>query len=159
MALDRRRFLTGSAVALATVAGCVQAPGGGGAPEGTESPTASSTPSPNGSDETNGEITIEGSEWVLEPDEFTAKKGTQLTITYANVGSVAHNLAFGKFPASEHDIGHQAENETFLAKTETIPPDETTSITITLDNAGEFPYWCDVSGHREAGMVGTMIVT
>lgn len=168
MFLDRRRFLTVSAVALASLAGCAQAPEGGGTPDQTESPTPTPTQSesptetptstPTKSGGTSGEITIKGSEWVLEPDQFTAEKGKQRTIAFKNVGSVAHNLTIGKFPANEHDIVYQEENETFLAQTETIQPDKTTSITITPKKAGEFPYWCDVSGHRQAGMVGKMIV-
>ncbi|MFB6353636.1 MAG: cupredoxin domain-containing protein [Halobacteriales archaeon] len=158
MPLNRRTFLTYSTATLATIAGCAQAPDDGGQPSPTRSPTATRTPMSTPSPTANGEIVIEGSEWVLEPDRFVTPEGTSRSITFRNVGSIAHNLTIGAFPSSERDIAEQAADETFMAQSETIQPGETTSITVTPDRTGEFPYWCDVSGHRQAGMVGTMVV-
>lgn len=71
---------------------------------------------------------------------------------------MAHNLTVGEFPSNEHDIAFQDQEGMFIAKTETIQPGQTDTIDISPNQSGRFPYWCDVSGHREAGMVGTMIV-
>lgn len=132
---DRRQFvLAVGAGAVTAVAGCsgVRAPSSDGANGGRASPTPSGPK----------RVTVEGTEWSLDPAEITVRRGRQLEVTYANVGSVAHNLAFGDF-----DV-----------KTETIQPGNTDTVSFTPDRTGEFPYWCDVSGHREAGMEGTLIV-
>ncbi|WP_458205905.1 cupredoxin domain-containing protein [Haladaptatus sp. NG-SE-30] len=124
---NRRQLLTGGALStVGWLTGCLD-----GGSTGSE-PTTDSSKS----------VTVEGSEWKLEPAEIQAKKGEELTITFENVGTVAHNLTVG----------------TFDVKTETIQPDQTDGVSFTPDQTGEFPYWCDVAGHREAGMKGTLVV-
>ena len=132
---DRRRFVLGvGTFAVSALAGCsgIRAPsaGGGGG--------ASPSPTPSGPKR----VTVEGTEWTLDPAEISVDSGRRLELTYANVGTVAHNLAVGAF-----DV-----------KTETIQPGATDTVSFTPARTGEFPYWCDVSGHREAGMVGTLTV-
>lgn len=99
---------------------------------------------------------MKGSEWTLVPDAFQAKVDQELTIHFENVGEVAHNLTVGAFPADERSVAEQDEEGTFLAKTDTIQSGGTTSVTFVPESTGTFPYWCDVPGHREAGMVGEM---
>jgi uncharacterized cupredoxin-like copper-binding protein len=82
----------------------------------------------------------------------------ELTVTFANVGEVAHNLTIGARPLSERDAESQAEDETFMARTETIQPGSTATLTATPGRTGEFPMWCDVAGHRDAGMEGAVAV-
>lgn len=119
----------------------------------TSTPTETPTPTPTG---TPGEITIEGSEWELVPAEFETPVDTQRTITFENVGSTAHNLSIGKFPVEEQSAAEQAENDQFMARTPTIQPEETASVAVAPTTTGTFPYWCDVTGHRQAGMEGRM---
>ncbi len=85
---------------------------------------------------------IEGTEFSLSPNEITVEKGEEITIMFKNVGSVAHS-----FVIDELDI-----------RTEPIVPGDTTKIILTSENTGSFSYWCDVEGHRNAGMEGTIIV-
>lgn len=107
----------------------------------------------------DGEITVRGSEWLVAPDAFRAKVDRELTITFENVGEVAHNLTVWEFPADERSVAEQDEAGTFMGKTDTIQSGETTSVTVAPGSTGTFPYWCDVPGHRNAGMVGEMTVT
>lgn len=172
MHLSRRQFLATSGVSLTALGGCTgttndepaKTPAETPTPSRTETPSSSetppqttiATPTPTGLD---GEITVKGSEWTLEPDAFETKIGQELTLHFENIGEVAHNLTVGQFPASERSVAEQDEEGTFMIKTDTIQSDETTSVTFTPDSTGTFPYWCDVPGHREAGMVGEMTTT
>ncbi|AFK21554.1 copper-binding protein (plasmid) [Haloferax mediterranei ATCC 33500] len=172
MKLSRRKVLKMSGVTLSALAGC-NAPSADtsgesptdtptSSPTATPSPTTEATPTPTSTPTPNaldGEITVKGSEWVLEPDAFQGKVDQELTIHFENVGEVAHNLSVGEFPADERPVAEQDEAGTFIVKTDTIQPDETTSVVFTPESTGTFPYWCDVPGHREAGMVGEMTVT
>lgn len=93
---------------------------------------------------------------TLVPEAFQATVDQELTLTFENIGEIAHNLTVGEFPTDERSIGEQDEAGTHMAKTETIQPGATTSVTFTPDSTGTFPYWCDVPGHRDAGMTGEM---
>ncbi|QIB74430.1 multicopper oxidase domain-containing protein [Halogeometricum borinquense] len=175
MQLSRRNVLGLSGVALGVLAGCTapseETPGESptdtptSSPTATPSPTTDATPSPTQTptatptpNALGGEITVTGSEWVLAPDAFQARVGQELTIRFENVGEVAHNLTVGEFPTDERTVAEQDDEGSFIVKTDTIQPGETTSVTFTPASTGTFPYWCDVAGHREAGMVGEMTV-
>ena len=155
---SRRRLLAASGTALAALAGCVSAPESnpsGSAPETpqTESPppppesTPTEAPSPAATPtatpvRADGDVVVRGEEWSLSPERIAVTAGQEVTVTFENDGSLAHNLIVGEF-----DV-----------KTDTIQPGESDSITFTPDEPGEFPYWCDVAGHRDAGMEGTLVV-
>lgn len=167
---DRRRLLALGAAALGSFAGCAggpsdDSPTGTATPTGAATPTATATatstgtPGGTGSVPTaDGAITIEGTEWSLWPAAFTTARGEAVRVTFENVGSVTHNLSIGEFPVAERPEKRQAEEGTFMAKTATIQPEETAAVTVTPETAGTYPYWCDVSGHRQAGMEGRMMV-
>lgn len=85
--------------------------------------------------------TIEGFEWGFSPDSMDVPLGEEVTIEFRNAGSVAHNLG--------GDFG----------RTDTIQSEETDTLTVQFDEPGEYAFWCAVSGHRDAGMEGTFVVT
>ena len=43
-------------------------------------------------------------------------------------------------------------------KLERVPPGQTGSVSFTPRAAGTYAYYCDVPGHKEAGMTGTLTV-
>ena len=85
-------------------------------------------------------ITVEGSEFTLNPSEITLNEGETVTIIFKNVGTIAHNFTIGELGVA----------------TDTIPPGETAEITFTPTKSGSFAFWCSVPGHREAGMEGLL---
>lgn len=120
----------------------------------TEPPSPTSTP-----DEADVEgILVQGDEWTLEPERVSTTVDEEHTITFENVGEVAYDLTIGAYPLSDRDAESQAEDETFMAQTETIQSGETTTLTVTPEQTGEFPMWCDVAGHRDAGMEDVLVV-
>lgn len=90
----------------------------------------------------SGPIALEADEWKITPDEVTVTQGANVSIVYRNVGSNQHNLHVGGYGI----------------QTRTIPPGEEVNVTFVADEVGTFHYWCNVTGHREAGMEGTLTV-
>lgn len=95
---------------------------------------------------------------MLRPERFEARVNQELTVHFENVGEVAHNLTVGRFPTSERSVQEQDEESSFMVQSETIQPGTRTTVTFTPSSTGTFPYWCDVPGHRGAGMLGKLIV-
>lgn len=92
------------------------------------------------------EMTIEMGEngvWIFEPATIEVKKGETVKVTLIN-----------KDPYQPHSFVIPR----LSVKSQQIAANRTGSVTFTPDKAGEFEVICDVPGHKEAGMVGTIIV-
>ncbi len=92
------------------------------------------------------EMTVEmgiNGEMKFTPDVIQAKKGDTLKITLVN-----------KDPAVNHNFLIPALN----VNSGQIPPGQTSTIEVKITQSGEHDIICDVPGHREAGMVGKLIV-
>ena len=76
----------------------------------------------------------------FEPTELSAPAG-DITLELTNDSAVPHNIAVD---------GAEGVSDT-------IQDGGTADLTVNLP-AGEYEYYCDVPGHREAGMVGTLTV-
>ena len=128
--LRRAATLTGALTLLAVAAGgCGAQTGGGSQVAGSYSAHA---------------ITIEADPGgALRYVQSRARAGAgAVTITLRNRSGVPHDL---------HLIGHGVEG-----RTATIS-DGSSTFTITL-RPGSYTYYCDVPGHRAAGMEGTLSV-
>jgi Cu-Zn family superoxide dismutase len=97
------------------------------------------TPAEDG-EQARTEITVESVDIDFNPNEFTIPANTDVTVHLPNTGAALHNF-------SVEELGIDVD----------IAPGEEQTITINAP-AGTYEYYCDVPGHREAGMVGTMTV-
>ena len=96
-----------------------------------------------GGDVPEGAIEVDGTDTLtFDPDEITAPAG-EITIALVNDGSIPHTLLVEDF-----------EDELSLSIAGSGDVD---SGSITLE-AGEYTFYCDVAGHRGAGMEGTLTV-
>ncbi len=86
-------------------------------------------------------VTIEMVDIAFEPKEVTIPADTDVTVTLPNAGAAAHN-----FHIDELNI-----------HTEDVPSGGSTTVTINAP-AGTYEFYCNVPGHKEAGMVGTITV-
>ena len=77
----------------------------------------------------------------FEPKEVTIPANTDVTVVLPNDGVTPHNFSID-------ELGIDVD----------IAPGETKETVINAP-AGEYEYYCNVPGHKEAGMVGTLIVT
>ncbi len=111
------------------------------------SPAASPEASPVASPEASpiaspmaAEVVVVSKDIFFEPNEVTIAADTDVTFVLPNEGAAPHN-----FTIDELDIDIDQD------------PGESYEVVINAP-AGEYEFYCNVPGHREAGMIGTLIV-
>jgi nitrite reductase (NO-forming) len=107
-------------------------PGVGVSPAAVESPEA-------GAPE-EGALEIASHDIFFEPDTLTIAADTAVTISIPNEGAAPHNFSIDELEISIDQA-----------------PGEEQDVEINAP-AGEYEFYCNVPGHREAGMTGTLIV-
>jgi probable HAF family extracellular repeat protein len=88
----------------------------------------------------SNQFVIESFDIYFEPAEITIPANTDVTINLPNNGAAPHNFSIDALDISVD-----------------IAPGETEEVTFTAPE-GEYEYYCNVPGHKEAGMVGALIV-
>ncbi len=98
---------------------------------------------------------------MFMPAKVEVKKGEQVKFVLRNNGELDHefilattaeNLKHGEAMKKNPDMEHDDPNGKRLA------PKKADEIVWKFTKAGEFEYGCLIPGHREAGMIGTIIV-
>jgi plastocyanin len=84
------------------------------------------------------EFTVVSQDIAFDPKELAVPADTEVTVKLPNEGALPHNFSVDALSISV-DIAPGAEESTTL----TAP-------------AGAHEYYCNVTGHKEAGMVGTL---
>jgi plastocyanin len=131
--IPMRHLVSAAAVfALLSFAGC------GGGDDASDTSGAAGT-SGGGGGQT---IDVAASDFMFAPADLQADAG-DVTINLTNDGQSDHALEIE---------GNGVEEET-----DTIPPGESTSLTLTLED-GTYEIYCPVDGHKGLGMVGTLTV-
>jgi len=87
-------------------------------------------------------VTLKATDFEFTPEEFDAKVGDVVRVELVNEGNVAHSYVAEKLSV----------------KTEKVLPGESTTVTFTAEEAGEIEFVCDVPGHEQIGMKGTLHV-
>ena len=108
-----------------------------------ESAAGEATPAPDagGGDAVAADVTIVSHDIYFEPNAVTIASGAPVTISLPNEGMAPHNFAIDALDISVD-----------------LAPGETKSVEINAE-PGEYEFYCNVPGHREAGMVGVLTVT
>lgn len=88
-------------------------------------------------------ITVKAKDIQYETTSLTAKVGQPITLTLENTGALDHS-----FVIDELNV-----------KIENVKPGGTGTTTFTPSKAGTYTFYCNVPGHKEAGMTGTLTVT
>ena len=98
---------------------------------------------------------------TFEPDSYTVPAGEQVTLELTSEGAVEHDFVVedaadrGSSDPHGQATGQIGDADLFVAHAD---PGETVTATFSVDEAGTFEVYCSVTGHREAGMVGTLTV-
>jgi uncharacterized cupredoxin-like copper-binding protein len=74
---------------------------------------------------------------------ITAKAGQPVNVTLENSGALEHSFLVDELGVNSG----------------TIAPGQTGTVSFTLTQAGTYTFYCNVAGHKEGGMVGTLTVT
>lgn len=101
------------------------------------------------------EISIKADEFSFKPNKILLKLQKPVSLTIINKGKIAHDLKTG-MPIKDLEY-QQADNKngTFDVDFEV---GHTAKLTFTPIQTGDFPFFCDIKGHQESGMVGTFTV-
>ncbi|HEX6383190.1 MAG TPA: cupredoxin domain-containing protein [Anaerolineae bacterium] len=105
---------------------------------------------------------------AYDPDRFEVTAGQLVRLTLRNEGVLVHDFSIMNIPhtgevvvsedAEEmegHDMSNMAEEpEIHVA----APAGGRNTVEFTPSQPGEYEFYCTVSGHKEAGMVGTFVV-
>lgn len=87
-------------------------------------------------------VNVTGTEFSYSPNTITVKPGEKVTVNFKNSGSVQHTFVVP-------DLNFKL----------VVDPGQTGSGTFTAPSqAGTHQIHCDIAGHTEAGMVGTLSV-
>lgn len=98
--------------------------------------------SDGGSTSGGNSFTISGSEFAFDPDSITVSAGEEVSITFENTGTIAHDLSI----------------ESLGVATAQLVAGASETITFTASSAGTIDFICAVPGHAQSGMVGTITV-
>ncbi len=127
------KFSRLSLVVVVVLAVALAACGGGGSGSATQPPSGKT-------------YNVDATEFAFNPNAFSGTVGEKLTFKVNNKGTVDHTFVI-----------RSADGSQVLAKT-TIKVGTSESLEFTPTAAGNFLIDCDLPGHKEAGMTGTLTV-
>lgn len=99
--------------------------------------TASETPVAGAKGET---VSLEAGDFYFKPNAVTIAAATPVVFAIENVSQIPHNFSIDALKISV-----------------ALPPGQTTRVTITAP-AGNYEFYCNLPGHKAAGMFGTLTV-
>lgn len=88
------------------------------------------------------EVHIKGEEMRYSRDAIGVKAGQEVTLVFENEGSLEHSLVIEELGVN---IAH-------------VQPDESGTAVFTPQTPGTYTYYCDLPGHLQTKMTGTLIV-
>lgn len=104
------------------------------------SPNSSPSGSLNQSATPTKEIEIVANEYSFTPNLLTVQKGDKISISLRNAGAITHSLFI-----EGYNVGISA-----------VAPGKSATLSFTADKSGTFAFYCNIDGHRDLGMQGTL---
>lgn len=108
-------------------------------------------------------VTIEMQDIEFAPVTVTIHAGELVELVLDNTGAIPHDFTIATIDADHayHDgaavDGHDVHGDEF-AMHHALEGGDASEMRLRVHEPGEYEFWCTVPGHREAGMVGTLIV-
>jgi uncharacterized cupredoxin-like copper-binding protein len=111
-------------------------------------------------------FTIQETDFAYNPLTITVPAGRPVTLTFENTGVVEHDFVIERIDVTDvhksdsetHGTsGHDMGDMQYDLHVSTLPG-ETSTVEFTVAEAGTYQFICTVKGHKEAGMIGTLIV-
>jgi uncharacterized cupredoxin-like copper-binding protein len=108
--------------------------------------------------ESQNRIVVYTDEFQYNPLEIKSKIGEKITLVLKNRGKVEHDLDLKGVNAEvlnqTHVEGHGHQAGIHLH----VKPGEESELAFIPKESGSFEFFCTIPGHKESGMVGTLIV-
>jgi glucose/arabinose dehydrogenase/uncharacterized cupredoxin-like copper-binding protein len=108
--------------------------------QATDSSAAEATPAAASGSDAATETTVEMVDIAFNPSSLTIPADTDVTVSLPNTGAALHNFSID-------ELGIDVD----------VAAGDTGSATINAP-AGDYEFYCNVPGHEEAGMLGTLTV-
>jgi uncharacterized cupredoxin-like copper-binding protein len=86
-------------------------------------------------------VTLKGQDIKYDVTTITAKAGQVINVTYVNEGALDHTFLIDGIVTEQK-----------------ASPGQTINFSFTAPAAGTYEFYCNVAGHKDAGMVGTLTV-
>lgn len=107
-------------------------------------------------------IVVEANEFGFKPSTLKVSVGQPVKVIFRNAGSVEHDWSIFKLPISgkkESSGGHDMPNMTEEPAVHVAAKHgQSNQLEFTPTTAGTYEFWCTVPGHKEAGMIGKLVV-
>jgi uncharacterized cupredoxin-like copper-binding protein len=110
-------------------------------------------------------IAVTATDIAFDTERIEVATGETVEVTLNNDGALEHDFSIMHIPvevteaADEEIVGHDMEGIEEPELHVAAEPGASNSVTFIPTEPGEYTYLCTVSGHREAGMTGTLVVT
>jgi len=111
------------------------------------------------------ELTVEMSDFAYSPSSITLPAGQPVILTLNNKGNIEHDFVVEAIDAMTEVIQDNGSNahhahgaEQNYALHVSARPGETSIVQLTVAEPGTYKIICSVQGHKEAGMIGELIV-
>lgn len=109
---------------------------------------------------------VTAKEFGFVPAQLTVAVGQPVELTFQNTGAVEHDWSVreidlaGNPPATEQSGGGHMMSDMHDAPKLHVAagPGAQGKLTFTPTKAGTYEFFCSVTGHKEAGMIGTLTV-
>ena len=115
-------------------------------------------------------VTIEAQGMHYQPASLEVTAGQPVEIIFTNHDSVDHDFSVLEFPVVNgtlaeaaspvpgHDMGGMSGMSGVPALHMAAAMGTTSTLKFTASKPGSYTFYCTVPGHKEAGMVGTLVV-
>jgi uncharacterized cupredoxin-like copper-binding protein len=161
--MDARRLTVSTVAALAVVVpAAMAAPGAPGHSHDQASFSAGEPGNPKRPARTVLVTMREGDgKMMFVPDRLEVKRGEQVRFMITNSGELDHEFVLA---TTEENLKHyeemkkNPEMEHDDPNAKRVAPKKRSEIVWRFTTVGQFEYGCLIPGHREAGMIGTIIV-
>lgn len=114
------------------------------------------------------ELSLAATDIAYDKTRLEVMAGQPVKLTLRNEGALEHDFSIMEVPHTgevmaeegEHGMGgHDMSNMAIDPEIHVAPPvGESLSVEFTPSTPGEYEYLCTVAGHKEAGMVGILVV-
>lgn len=101
-------------------------------------------------------IRVEASEFAFSPKTIEVTAGQPVTVEFVNKGSTEHDFEVEDMPVEmDHGSEHGGGGSMVHAH---AAAGKSATITFTPSTPGTYEFICTIAGHKDAGMVGSVVV-
>jgi uncharacterized cupredoxin-like copper-binding protein len=111
------------------------------------------------------QVSLKGAEFAFSPASVNVKVGQTVQLTLQNAGALDHDFKSDLpisnlvYQEADNEPDEQKENSRTGVMDVDFDKGKSARVTFTPTKAGTYTFYCDVQGHREAGMRGTIVVS